>query len=225
MSTSFVIYIINDCPSPYFKNERIHVICGATPTIEFKLASLNGKKGQKDLVKYEISVWPGIPHLSLGASWMVIDSNRLVEVTNLFDNHNIDYSIVSMEKYKDIMNPEPGFQMISELRPEETQGIRTGSHLTEYERLISLKNTRTFLHPPSDTTEGLDLVDLQIQDPLYKVNAVVDVISCRISLVGKPVDMVIRCQLDETECLEVLKAFPQYKRCFQESGDLVMICL
>lgn len=55
-----------------------------------------------------------------------------------------------------------------------------------------------------------------------------DVISAfkqRIQLVGKNVPMLAFARASLKQCALILEAFPDYKRCFQESGNLVMLDL
>lgn len=69
------------------------------------------------------------------------------------------------------------------------------------------------------TINGPDVVTAKSDS----VDDVIVAFKQRIQLVGKEVPMLAVAQLSHHECADVLKAFPNYKRCFQESGDLVMI--
>jgi hypothetical protein len=74
-----------------------------------------------------------------------------------------------------------------------------------------------------------DLFDLQKGEylvyalPTVNVQDVIDAIKGRIALVGAEVSILVEAQLSPQQCAQVLTAFPGYKRCFQESGKLVMI--
>lgn len=195
------VYIVFDCPSPFRQNEKFSVICGNIAPIKDHILNLNGWAGYKDLVKYSTS-------LAIGSGWIVTNENRMSEVETLFKEHGIKYSMITMNEYKSIV----GLKITDEIPLQPKGKTKTPSQ--------SVSKVRTYLHPPSNTSSGLDLVEL---DPLYRVNAVVDAVQNRISLVGESVDMVIRCRLDTDELKALHMAFPQYKDCSQESGDLVML--
>ena len=74
---------------------------------------------------------------------------------------------------------------------------------------------RTLLYGNS----GMDVVNL-------KSNNICDVVSAirqRIELVGENIPVLVEARLTPSQCAEVLKEFPAYNRCFQESGSLVYI--
>jgi hypothetical protein len=67
-------------------------------------------------------------------------------------------------------------------------------------------------------TSGFDLVT-----PQTKVETFIAAAKQRNALVGHSVTMLIEGVLDEQECKDVLREMPQYSRCFQESGNLIML--
>jgi hypothetical protein len=56
-----------------------------------------------------------------------------------------------------------------------------------------------------------------------KVEDVIAAIRNRLDMVGEQVPVLAFAKLNPVECNRVLNSFPGYKRCFQESGSMVML--
>jgi hypothetical protein len=88
------VVIVTDYPIA--NGRTIHVIFGDTESIKDDLMTLNGWEGVKDLVKYH--PWP-LAMGSMGKGWVILDEERLNEVTNKFDEICISYLILTFEEY------------------------------------------------------------------------------------------------------------------------------
>jgi len=78
-----------------------------------------------------------------------------------------------------------------------------------------MSSTRTLLYDDS----GFDYVKLGSNQVSDVIRAILD----RNNLAGKVVPMLVTAKLNLSQCQEVLTALPYYNRCFQESGDLIMV--
>jgi hypothetical protein len=55
------------------------------------------------------------------------------------------------------------------------------------------------------------------------VESVVKAFNDRIAILGERPDILARIKLSDDECEKVLTHFPNYKKCFQESGNLIIL--
>jgi hypothetical protein len=64
---------------------------------------------------------------------------------------------------------------------------------------------------------------IYLERPQTTVQQAANEIKQMIAILGIAEDVLITARFTEQECQELLRQFPSYKRCFQESGNLVML--